>query len=123
MAGEISWYEPNKTLLTTYSGTVTADELTTTIEGIIATLEAASAYIHVIVDWRQAADYPYFMDLLPPTRKLLRHSRLGWIMIVGQNKTIKLWLDLFAGITDFRYKVFDTLDEAAEFLRTVVMTP
>lgn len=121
MAVELNWHEPDKTLLTTYSGSVSGEELSTSIEGIIKSLDSASNTLHVIVDWRKATEYPYFVDLLPPARKLLKHARLGWIVIVGPNNTIKLWLDLFSGITDFRYKVFNTVDEAAQFLRTVVL--
>ena len=122
MTSELRWYEPDKSLLTTYGEHVTAEDLTTSIEGIIAALDAAKSTVQVIVDWRQTKDYPYFVDLLFPARKLLRHSRLGWIVIVGQSSTVNLWLDLFTGIkSDFRYKVFDTLDDAAQFLRTVVM--
>jgi hypothetical protein len=122
MTSELRWYEPDKTLLTTYGEHVTPEDLTTTIEGIISALDTATGYVHVIVDWRQTKDYPYFVDLLFPARKLLRHPRLGWIVIVGQSNTVNLWLDLFTGIkSDFRYKVFNTLDEAAAFLRTVVM--
>jgi hypothetical protein len=123
MTFDLTWHDPNKTLLTTYDGTVTAEELTRSIEGIIGALDESTANrVHVIVDWRQATDYPYFVDLLPPARKLLKHSRLGWIVIVGPNNTVKLWADLFSGITEFRYKIFDTLDNAKEFLRTAVLS-
>jgi hypothetical protein len=122
MTSELRWYDPDKILLTTYGEQVTAEDLTTTIEGIIAALDTAKSHVHVIVDWRQTKEYPFFVDLLFPARKLLRHPRLGWIVIVGQSHTVNLWLDLFTGIkADFRYKVFDTLDESAQFLRTVVM--
>jgi hypothetical protein len=122
MAVELRWHEPDKILLTTYSGMVTAEELASSIEDIITGLETTTApHLHVIVDWRQTTDYPYFVDLLPPARKLLRHARLGWIVIVGQNHTVKLWLDLFSGITDFRYKVVDKTEDAAQFLNTVVI--
>ncbi len=119
MVGELTWYKPGKILLTTYRDSVSAEELTSTLEDIIRRIEAANATVHVIVDWRKTTNYPYFMDLFDPARKLVQHKHLGWIVIVGQSDVIKLWIELFSRVTEFRYKVFKTLDDATAFLQKV----
>src|SRR5215470_16828701 len=114
MAAELSWFEPGKILLTTYRDKVSAKELESSLEEIYRRLEAASAPVHVIVDWRKTTDYPYFINLFDPARKLMKQPRLGWIVIVGQNDVIELWIELFSRIADFRHKTARTVEQAAE---------
>ncbi len=121
MPVDFRWHERDKTFLFVYSGQVTADELTTPIETVIRYLDAAADYVHVIVDWRQATDNPYFADFIFTGLKLLRHPRIGWLVIVGESRTVKLWVDLFGAVENFRYKIFRTFEEATEFLDGVLM--
>jgi hypothetical protein len=122
MAAEVRWHDPDKTLITIYGEKVTPDELTSTVETINKQITEAGHFIHVIVDWRQTKDYPYFADFLVSGRKLIRNPHLGWIVIVGRSNTVKLWADLFSNISNFRYRIFDTMDEVTQFLNTVIMS-
>jgi hypothetical protein len=118
---DFRWYEKDKTFLFTYSGQVTADELTRPIETIIRHLDVSADYIHVIVDWRHATDQPYFADFIFTGLKLLRHPRIGWLVIVGESRAVKLWVELFETVENFRYRIFPTFEEATQFLDNIVM--
>jgi hypothetical protein len=75
------------------------------------------------VDWCKATDYPYFVDFMFPGLKLIRHPRMGWMVLVGESGTLKLWVDLFSNIAEFRYKIVPSFEDATKFLDTVVVTP
>jgi hypothetical protein len=122
MSVELRWQEKDKILLTTYSGPVTTHELTDIIQTIISKLNTAEETVHVIVDWRQATDYPFFADFMFPGLKLLRHPRMGWLALVGESKTVKLWVDLFSHIESIHFKIFRDVEEAVQFLQTIVTT-
>jgi hypothetical protein len=121
VSSELRWHEPGRIFLCTYSGQVTADEITSDLQTILRHLDSATGPLHVIVDWRAATDYPYFADFIFPGLKILRHRNMGWIVLVGENRTVKLWVDLFEHIEDFRYKIVPSFEDATAFLRTVVM--
>jgi hypothetical protein len=118
---ELRWHEPGKTLACTYSGKVTPEDLTGPLEKIRKHFDDAASPLNVIVDWRQATDYPFFADFMFQGLKLIRHKNMGWIVLVGEDRTLKLWVDLFANISNFRYKIVSTFEEATEFLRTSVI--
>jgi len=120
VAVELSWQEKDRIILTTYSGHVTPDELTRTIETIIGHVDKAAARLDVIVDWRETTEYPLFADFMFPGLKLIRMPRMGWLVLVGESSTLKLWVDLFANISDFRYKIVSTPQDAVDFLHTVI---
>jgi hypothetical protein len=122
MAVALNWQEPDKIFRFTYSGRVEPKELTEPIEVILSHLNKAQHPIHVIVDWRNATDLPFFADFVFTGKKLIQHKNMGWLIVVGRSKIVELWLKLFEGIANIRYKVFDTPEEAVEFLRTVVMS-
>src|SRR5439155_18650907 len=106
---EMHWHEKGKIFVVSYDGVVTPDELTGPINTIYAHLNSGTNYLHVIVDWRKATDYPYFVDFMFPGLKLIRHPRMGWMLLVGESGTLTLSVDLFSTVASFRYKIVPTL--------------
>src|SRR5438477_3222023 len=107
---QFEWYGTDRILLIKHIGDVTVAELEQGIGQYIAHLDAAPHPIHLIADWGQAHGYPLQFRMVSKSMRILRHENLGYIALVGMNASVTFWLEFFARLIRFNYKVFDSVE-------------
>ncbi|MBE2268401.1 MAG: hypothetical protein IAE80_09245 [Anaerolinea sp.] len=115
MAVEVDWGVENRILYTRGSGNVTVAEFKAAMSKGLGLLETAPVNVHDVFDFLEVEQHPSLPQLLE-FRSFFSHPKLGWMIIVSQNKTITFFSALIAGINNNRLRAFTSLAEALEFL-------
>jgi hypothetical protein len=113
---QFEWVRPERVLLIKHIGDLTVEELEKGIGQYLAYLDTARRPFHLIADWGQAHGYPLQFRMVSKSMRILRHPNLGYIALVGMNPSVAFWLDFFARLIRFDYKLCATVEEARQFL-------
>jgi hypothetical protein len=108
----ISWLDEPFILCHTYVGDVSAQEIDDALQAGLGAVEHNP--VHFLIDIRASSSIPGSVIRLPGAAQLVKHPNTGWFVIVGTSSLVKFFLQVFVRN---RFKVVDTLDEAAAFLQ------
>ena len=122
MSSQSSWYIENCIILVANEGTTTDQELFNVDQQIVNYMNQATApLVHVIVDNRKLTVLPSvkaFTQLTFP-----KHSQCGWVLVVGPANTLIRFINLIVtNVSQTRNRMFNTLDEALDFLNEIDST-
>jgi hypothetical protein len=121
---QIDWLLENKVVQFNIRGDVTLEDLSQVSEAIEDFINQSDApLIHVLHDERGMGSIPSSLKVLTESLGFLKHPRLGWFIIYGNNDRIKKFLSsMVMGIAKIRHRNFETLEESLDFLVTVDST-
>lgn len=83
---------------------------------IIQLMDEVSAPLHFIVDVRSLRTFPNLNECM--SLQHFRHEKMGWLLTIGtsRNQIMRFFLNAIARATHARYKEFDEVAEAVDFL-------
>ena len=118
MPTEYSWYEPDQIIFLRAEGDVSLQEMRALFYDVAAILDGLDHTVHFIFDARRLGRIPSAaVNQLEASHRLIRHRNCGWLGMVGVTTVSSFWLRLFSKLLGLRYSRFDTIEEAATFLR------
>jgi hypothetical protein len=125
MAITLKWLIRDRVILEEYVGDINIQQVTEAMKNVEAMVEASGApLVHALADTSAMKGFPtHLIELQNATRSLLSHPRYGWLIIYGRNDMmLRFILQVLTGVFKVRLRMFDTRDEALEFLATVDST-
>lgn len=117
---ETSWYQEPHIRLTRDIGMISAADIETWAKGELVLLEQTSHPVHMIVDMSEMGLFAPNLTGMPIVFQLLKHKQLGWIIFVKTNRLVNMWIEVFARLTQARFKRMETIADAAEFLNQLM---
>lgn len=125
------WYYSNRVFYVHFEGELTEQDILQSESDVANKFEQVEQqeprYIHVILDNRELTKTPPLVKLLEilnnteARRKMGKAIRSGWVIDVGvpmkNVNMLKFQLDMIAQRNNIRYRQFETLEEAIDFLR------
>lgn len=115
MGIDVRWGLDQRILLTTGYDEVTIDQLLegiATAEGLLANAERN---IHDVLDFRAVTKHPSLPQLIQ-CRSFFTSPKLGWLIIISNDKIITFFSSMVAGINNNRIRAFATPEAALQFL-------
>jgi hypothetical protein len=119
------WFLEERITYYDYRGDVSIEELESAIEISIDLMEQCKApLLHSIQTYDSMVTFPQnATKLVLATKTLMEMPGLGWIVFVGiKNPIIKSLAGFVSGVLRIRYRLYDTMEEALEFLNYVDST-
>jgi len=112
---ENRWYIPRKVLHRRFYGKVTLDEIQDNITEAHSMVESGIPLVHTLDDVQDVTAYPNLTDLTKGI-KSIKSDKEGWHIIVGAKDITRFIGSVVIQLTDKRYQMIDTIDEALAFL-------
>ena len=120
MPFEISWYQPGRVVLLKADGTLTPEDVQGIVAETGATLIDSTDLIHFLVDTRTLQKIENIPAALKAVQSGPTHPNMGWMIVVGKmNQLVKFAMDFVGLLTKSRYRRFDTMPEALNFLKEI----
>lgn len=124
MIADIHWLIENKVILANPQGSPQVDELSLASETLQAFIDESDApLVHILIDESRLKSMPVSLKILTDAFGFLKHPRLGWFIIYGNDDRMKKFISsMLTGMTKVRHRRFDTLEESLQFLVDVDTT-
>ena len=124
MTFEMGWLEPGRVVFVKFRGEMTVEEIHEESQQLIEYLDnGASPLVHSLVDLTTLDNFPINVGVLNrATVDSLRHPRLGWTVLITDNRMVKYLGAMVTGLSGVRYRTFTSLNEALTFLNEVDST-
>ncbi len=117
MPSELSWFIQDRVFYLRLFDEITFEEMQQTNQQGIEMLEAGTAPVHVIMDDEDLKKAPVNLSQVTGTLKIYRHAALGWIVVIGESKTIGKYISsLMAQLFRVQYQRSPTIQGALDFL-------
>jgi hypothetical protein len=118
MPYKLSWYTPDKILYMKSPLNISEEDTHIADETIHQHMtESTARQVHIIIDDTDVESMPGVM--VTQTLKTLRHPKMGWTVVVGQNnKVYRMMYTITCHLRRLPLYLADTLDEAITFLDT-----
>lgn len=119
MPYSVNWLIENEIIFVRYSGVMTTEDLRACLLESQRYVESSPrALVHVINDVGDVVEQVSMKDSMTVIREVGNHPRAGWAFSIREkSKMIKMSSGLGASVFKIRYRAFDTLDEALEYLK------
>ncbi len=126
MPVEQSWLVPNRVILQQFYDKVTVEEINQSSSEHIALVQAGIPLVHTIIDTTAIELHPGIAELKQDLA-IERADNEGWRIIISTEGTTRFAASFAMQMIDQRHRLFDTLDDALEFLQeqdeTIDLTP
>ena len=120
MPFKLSWYQPNRIVLLEVEGVLTTAEITDLIAQAGVYVSTGTPLVHFLVDTRSLQRIENVGASLKIVQGNPPHPSMGWMMVIGtMNPLVRFFLDFVGLITKSRYRRFDDLPLALDFLKDV----
>lgn len=117
MPYEMNWFYPKRIIRATYYGVVTFEEIREQALAVYDFIEESVPPVHFILDIDQITR---LNTTLPELREIAALAPAtedtGWVIIVGQNRTVRFFAGLGAQFSGARSRYFGTMAEALDFI-------
>jgi hypothetical protein len=126
MPYKIGWHIPGRVIYGVVSGVQTLDELTEANQTVMSMLDEGMRPVHFIMDDSQLKRTPINLKQLQIALAYVRHTRIGWIVLVGKNNPVlSILVSTLISLMRVKSRRVESLDTAMAFLRTVdnTLTP
>jgi hypothetical protein len=116
MPYELSWYKPDHILYMKSPLNISEEDTRSADEAIHRYMtEAKTRQVHIIIDDTEVSSMPGI--LVTQTLKTLKHPKMGWTVVVGQNnKVYRMMYTITCHLQRLPLYLADTMDEAITFL-------
>ena len=125
MPFEISWYQPHRVIYWQVWGQVTLEDVAQMRQGQQNFLSEGTMPVHTLANIGDVVDFPTDLRQLKEALDGVNHPHLGWILVVGTASPLKRFVTTTVTqivIPSVRLRMFNTMDEAIEFLKHVDST-
>ncbi len=122
MSSQVSWLLENRVILTFNQGVVSDQDMFDNDQPITDYLDQCTApLIHMVVDHRNGIGSPSSKALAQ--QHWPKHPKMGWLIMVGMaNPFQKFVVAVTSNFFKTRLRMFNTMDEALDFLNEVDST-
>ncbi|MCA0458081.1 MAG: hypothetical protein LCI00_29210 [Chloroflexi bacterium] len=119
MPYQLDWYIENEILYSRYFGTVTPDDMQACLQKAMEMIESSPREIvHSINDVGDVLEAVSMKDSMTILRKVGTHPRAGWSFSIREkSRLIKMTGAMGSSLFKLRYRAFETLEEALEYLK------
>jgi hypothetical protein len=118
MPFSISWYVPDRVILVELSGVLTTTEIQTFTAQSYEMIAAGKPLVHFITDSQQIRKIESIPEALKAVQASPNHENGGWYIMVGSiNPFVNFASDFVSSIMRSRYRRFDTMQEALDFIK------
>ena len=120
MSFQVEWLVKQQIILARDSGEITVDLLAMQDVQIIELLAESrqNNLTHVIVDLRAVTKFPTNIGEINQYANTRKQANLGWILVVNDNRLIRFVANVVTQLTKTRFRNFDSMEEAIDFLKT-----
>jgi hypothetical protein len=125
MPYQTSWYQEKRVIYIRVWGDVTIDEIHEMSEEQGQYLNQGKPLVHSISDITHVQSFPNNLAQLRDSMQASRHPNVGWILIVGPTTPLKRFFTSMLTqilIPKARFRMFDKMEEAVNFLKDVDST-
>ena len=124
MAYETKWLLPGRVIYMANRGAITVEELQDESLRLIELLEEGEGpLVHLLTDVTELGEFPISVGVLNRASiDALRHPKMGWLLVITDNRMLKYLGSMVTGLSGVRYRAFTSVDEALAFLNEVDST-
>ncbi len=119
MAHQISWMNPPSVLHLKLEGTVKQSDYTEISTSITDALDEKNQNVALVIDIIDTKGVPFPNENIRAMQTFTRHPHLKWIIIVGENKLIRLMLMLTFNISKVNLSTFNTYEQVESYLQVL----
>jgi hypothetical protein len=116
MAFRTTWIEDNRIIYTELTGTLTTQEAQEMSDTHAKFLNEGKAPVHLIVDITNLETVPTSLRQNASMGGYLRHSSLGWTVLIGGSVLVNFMVSVLGQVFKFRYSKRETLEGAMTYL-------
>ena len=118
MPYKVSWYQPDRIILSEFDGILTIDEVRAYVQQCYEMIDSGQPLVHSIIDVRGLKKIESVPDSLKAVQTTPTHPNSGWTIVVGSlNPLVTFVVDFMGMITKSRYRRFDSVPEAIDFMK------
>lgn len=120
MSYQVSWLVEKQIILAKMFDEITLESLVTMDNDLREHLRTGQAdrLIHMIVDVLDVTKHPMNVAQLNQVTNARREANMGWLIIINDNQFIKFIVNIITQLTQTRFRNFQSIDEALEFLKS-----
>lgn len=123
MSFEVKWHTENTVVLVRLWGDLDIREFPEFDTLITQHIDASTQpLVHVWVDLKEVTKFPANVLQVHKALKHLGHERVGWSIIITENRIIRFVGTMITQIMRARFRAFTTDKEALDFLKKVDST-
>jgi hypothetical protein len=120
MAYTINWYHQDVVILAELSGDLEIEEFPIMDEILLNHIEASSLpLVHIVINLKAVKKFPNSVAQIHKALSHLNHPRMGWSILVTDNRFIRFVGYTVTQISKARFRAFNEEAEAMRFLETV----
>lgn len=121
MSIQLNWLLDKQVIHVELSGDVSANELYTVGESVLAMVESAQVpLVHVVCDETRLGKIPTSLPQLSGAMQWLQHPKFGWMLCFGaQDRMTTFLAQGIASLFKLRYRRFNSEDDALDFLASI----
>jgi hypothetical protein len=117
----VKWYIPDEIMYVHYTGVTTAEELRECLLQMRSFIESSPReLVHAISDVGDIVEAVPLKDSMKIVRDVGHHPRGGWTISIREKSVlVKMGSALGSSLFKLRFRAFDTLDQAVDYLKFV----
>jgi hypothetical protein len=120
MSYEVKWRTEDSIILVRLWGDLSIDEFPEFDRLILQHIDQSQrSLVHVWVNLKEVTKFPANVRQVHKALTHLNHERVGWSVIITDNRLIKFVGHMITQLTKNRFRAFTTEAEATEFLKTM----
>lgn len=122
MPYEVSWYQNLRVIYWRIWGQVTLEDVAQMRNDQQKLLSEGTTLVHTISNITDVVNFPTDLRQLKEALDGVNHPHLGWILVVGTTSPLKRFVTTTVAqivIPNVRLRMFNTIEEAVEFLKHV----
>lgn len=116
----IEWISEPYIQLVRCTGVLTTEEIEQWMHSSLVIFNEQTHEVHSVIDMKDTQRIAANIMKMPSVMRTLSHPNAGWAAVVGTTPLISFWLEVLTHVVKIRFKIFKTIDEAAEFLTALV---
>jgi hypothetical protein len=116
----VDWYLDGRVMKIEMVGAFSVDDLIGAASQAVALVESTDTpLVHCVLDNTHIGDTSASLaDINRASQPMLKHERMGWVLVYGNNSQMTRFTgNIVAQISRTRYRMYDTLDDALDFLQ------
>ena len=125
MPFEATWYHNLRVIQWRVWGQITLEEIAQMGRDQQKLLSEGTSPVHTLSNITDVASFPTDLRLLKEALDGINHPHIGWVLIVGTTTPLKRFVTTTVTqlvIPNVRLRMFNSMDEAIEFLKHVDST-
>jgi hypothetical protein len=107
---QVYWYIPDYVLCVKITDSISSDELTGLGAVVTMHLLDIETRVALLIDITEATQMPFPTDVLKRSQTYIQNPMLKWLLVVGQNKLMRLMLLMMFSLARPSLQFFDNFE-------------